>query len=325
MKRREFITLIGGAAAWPLAARAQQAGRMPTIGYLGSNSPVSQSAWTASFLRRLNELGWIEGRTVAVEYRWTEGRSERAVELAADLARLKVDVIITSGTANVAAAKQATSTIPIVFAAAGDPIGTGLVTSLSKPGGNVTGLSVQQSDIAGKRLDILRDALPDVRRLAIIGNVEAPASLVDMREAEAAARKIGLKVLTRHFRRSEEIAQVFDTLTGGADAIYVASDPVVTHNRLRINVLALGARLPTMHGIREQAVDAGFISYGTNFLDSFRRAADIVDKILRGAKPGDIPIEQPTKFELVINLITAKALGLSVPPALLARADEVIE
>jgi putative ABC transport system substrate-binding protein len=314
--RREFITLLGGAAmAWPLAARAQQAGKLPTIGILGSGTPAGQGQWYAGFVQRLRELGWTEGRNLAIEYRWAEGRRERAVELAAEFVRLKVDLIFTSATANVLAAKQARSTIPIVFAAAADPVGTGLVTSLARPGGNVTGLSIQQTDLAGKRLELLREVIPTLRRLAIMGNAGAAGPLADMSETEDAARKLNLEVRRFEFRRSED----------NADAIYVAPDPVVTINRLRINVLALGARLPTMHSVRELATDAGFISYGTNFPDLFRRAGDLVDKVLRGAKPGDIPVEQPTKFDLVINLIAARALRITVPPMLLARADEVIE
>jgi putative ABC transport system substrate-binding protein len=326
LKRREFITLLGGAAAWPLASHAQTPDKLPLIGFLGANTPATQGPWTAAFFHRLRELGWVEGRTMSVEYRWAEGHRERAVELAAEFVRLKVDLIFTSGTANVLAAKQATSTIPIVFAAAADPVGTGVVASLAKPGGNVTGLSVQQPDLAGKRLEMLYEAVPALRRLAIIGNAGAAGSVADMGEAEDAARRLGFDVVRLEFRRSEDIVPVFEKLEDRrTDALYVASDPLVTTNRLRINVLALGARLPTMHGIREHAEDGGFISYGTNFPDLFRRAGDLVDKVLRGGKPADIPVAQPTKFDLVINLITAKALRIAVPPTLLARADEVIE
>jgi ABC-type uncharacterized transport system substrate-binding protein len=325
MRRRDFITLLGGAAAaWPLTARAQTP--VPVIGFLGANTPTTQGPWTAAFVQRLRELGWVEGRTVSVEYRWAEGSRERAMELAAELVRLKVDVIVTSGTANVLAAKQATSAIPIVFAAAADPVGTGVVVSLARPGGNITGLSVQQPDLAGKRLEILREAVPGLQRLAIIGNAGAAGSVVDMGEAEDAARRVGFDVVRLEFRRSEDVVPLFEKLDGrGAHALYVASDPLVTTNRLRINILALGARLPTMHAIREHADDGGFISYGPNFPDLFRRAGDLVDKVLREAKPADIPVAQPIKFDLVINLITAKALRIAIPPSLLARADEVIE
>ncbi len=325
MKRREFISLIGGATAWPLAARAQQAGKLPTIGFLGANTPASQSQWTAAFVQRLRDLGWIEGRTVAIEYRWAEGRSERLAEIAAEFVRLKVDIVVTWGTIPALAIKEATSVIPIVFAAAGDPAGTGLVASLARPGGNVTGLSNQQGDLGGKRLELLREVVPDLRRLAIMLNVDAPASVLDMKEVHTKAGSLGLEVVTSEIRRAEDIAPAFEALKGRADALYVCTDPLVFTNLVRINTLALAARVPTMHGRREYVEAGGLMSYGPNFPDQFRRAADHVDKILRGAKPGDIPVEQPTKFDLVINLVTAKALGLDVPPTLLARADEVIE
>jgi putative tryptophan/tyrosine transport system substrate-binding protein len=328
MRRREFIAQAGAAAAsasWPLAARAQQSGKIPAIGFLGASTAAAQAPWTAAFVQRLRELGWVDGRTIAIEYRWADARNERAAEIAAEFARRKVDVILTSGTANVVAAKQATSTIPIVFAAAADPVGTGLVASLAKPGGNVTGLSVQQPDVAGKRLDLLREVVPGLRRLAIMVNVGASGAVADMGEVQAVAKKLGLEIVLLQIRRSEDIAPLFEGLEARVDALYIASDPLITTNRLRINVLALGARLPTMHGIREHVEDAGLMSYGTNFPDLFRRAGDMVDKILRGAKPGDIPVEQPIKFDLIINLITAKALRIAIPPTLLARADEVIE
>ena len=283
------------------------------------------SQWTAAFVQRLRELGWIEGRTVAIEYRWAEGRSERFAEIAAEFVRLKVDVIVTTWNRAVLAAKQATSVIPIVFALAGDPVGSGLVASLARPGGNVTGLSVQQTDLAGKRLELLREVVPGLRRLAIMANVGYPDAVLEMGEVQAAARTLGLEVVTLEIRRAEDIAPAFEALKGRADALYVCTDALVNTNRIRINTLALGARLPTMHGIREYVEAGGLMSYGANFPDLFRRAADYVDKILRGAKPADIPVEQPTKFDLVINLTTAKALGLDVPPTLLARADEVIE
>jgi putative tryptophan/tyrosine transport system substrate-binding protein len=326
MKRRKFITLCGGAVvAWPLAARAQQPAKLPTIGYLGANTPSAESQRIAAFLQRLRELGWIEGRTIAIEVRWAEGRNERFAEIAAELVRLKVDVIVTAGTAAVVTAKQATSVIPIVFAVAGDPVGTGLVASLARPGGNVTGLSLQTTDLTGKRLELLREVVPGLRRLAILANAGSPIGALEMREAQAAGRTLGFEVATVEIRRAQDIAPAFDTLKGSADALYVVADPLVTTNRIRINTLALGARLPTMHGQGDNVEAGGLMSYGANFPDLHRRAADYVDKILRGAKPGDIPVEQPTKFDFVINLTTAKVLGLDVPPTLLARADEVIE
>jgi putative ABC transport system substrate-binding protein len=325
LKRREFITLLGGAAAaWPLAARAQQAGKLPTIGFLGAN-PSIESSRVAAFVQRLPELGWIVGRNLAIEYRWAEGRNERYAENAAELVRLKVDVIVTSATPPTVAAKQATAVIPIVFAAVTDPVGTGLVATLSRPGGNVTGLANQISDTAGKKLEFLREIVPDLRRLAIMVNVGNSGSVMDMREAQAAARTLGLMITTSEIRRAEDIAPTFETLKGRADAIYLCPDPLMNTNRTRINILAVGARLPTMHAVREYVEAGGLISYGPNLPDHFRRAAEFVDKILRGAKPADLPVEQPTKFELIINLTTAKALGLEVPPTLLARADEVIE
>jgi putative ABC transport system substrate-binding protein len=326
LKRREFITLIGGAAlACPLAARAQQPAKLPTIGFLGANTPSAASQWVAAFVQRLRELGWIEGRTVAIEYRWADGRSERFAEIAAEFVRLKVDVIVTWATAPSLAAKQATSVTPIVFATAGDPVGTGLVASLAQPGGNVTGLSNQLPDIGGKKLEFLREVVPGLRRLAILANIGNPAVVLEMREAQAAARTFGLEVATSQIRRAEDIAPTFEALKGRADALYVCADPLMSTNRIRINTLALGARLPTMHGFREYVESAGLMSYGPNLPDGFRRAADFVDKILRGAKPADLPVEQPTKFDLIINLTTAKALGLTIPESFLLRADEVIE
>jgi putative tryptophan/tyrosine transport system substrate-binding protein len=327
LRRREFITLLGGtvAATWPVAARAQQAGKLPTIGFQVPGTPSSHGQWFAALVQRLRELGWIEGRTVAIEYRWAEGRTERFDEIAAEFVRRKVDVIVTSATASVVAAMQATSVIPIVFAAAGDPVGTGLVASLARPGGNVTGLSIQQPDVAAKRLELLREVVPGLRRLAILGNVGGPAVVLDMREVQAAARTLGLEVITLEIRRGEDIVPAFEALNGRADALYVCIDPLVNTHRVRINTLALAARPPTSHGAREYVEAGGLMSYGANFPDLFRRAGDLVDKILRGAKPADIPVEQPTKFDLVVNLTTARALSVDVPPMLLARADEVIE
>jgi putative tryptophan/tyrosine transport system substrate-binding protein len=276
-------------------------------------------------VQRLRELGWIEGRTIAIEYRWAEGRSERAAEIAAELVRLKVDVIVTSGTATVVAVKQATSVIPVVFASVGDPVGTGLIASLARPGGNVTGLSNQTNDLGSKRLELLREVVPDLRRLAIIANVGNPAAVLEMVEVQAAARTLGLEVATFEIRRAEDIAPAFQALNEHADVLYVVFEPLVNTNRVRINTLALGARLPTVSGFREFVDAGGLMSYGPNNADLFRRAADYVDKILRGAKPADLPVEQPTKFDLVVNLTIAKILGLNVPPTLLARADQVIE
>jgi putative tryptophan/tyrosine transport system substrate-binding protein len=325
MKRRDFITLLGGAAvAWPLAARAQQPA-MAVVGFLGANTPSSESQRVAAFVRRLRELGWIDGRTIAIEYRWAEGRPERAAEIAAEFVRLKVDAFVTYATVPVMAAKQATSSIPIIFAVAGDPVGTGIVASLARPGGNITGVSLQKTDLAGKRLELLREVVPGLHRLAILANVGNSAVVPEVREVQAGAGTLGLNVVTSEIRRAEDIAPAFEALQGRAEALYVCGDPLVDTNRVRIITLALAARLPTISDFREYVEAGGLISYGPNFPDLFRRAADLLDKILRGAKPGDIPVEQPTKFELVVNLTTAKALGLTIPPGMLARADEVIE
>jgi putative ABC transport system substrate-binding protein len=322
VRRREFIGLIGGAATWPLGARAQQPGRRPTIGFLGVSTASAWTHWTAAFVRRLGELGWIDGRNVAIEYRWAEGRSDRYVEFAAELVRLKVDVIVTGGSA-IPAAMQATSTIPIVFALAVD-VG-GLVTSLARPGGNVTGLSVLSNETASKRIEILREVIPGLRRLAVLGNAANAGTVDEMREVKTAAQALGVEVDRLEIRRAEDIAAAFEQLTSGTQALYVCPDALVNANRTRIGILALGARLPTMFGFREYVDPAGLMSYGPHIPDLFRRAGEYVDKILRGAKAGDLPVEQPTKFELVVNLTVAKALGLKLPESFLLRADEVIE
>jgi ABC-type uncharacterized transport system substrate-binding protein len=326
MKRREFITLLGGAAAvWPMAVRAENPSKLPTIGFLGAATPAVASQWVNAFVKRLAELGWIEGRTVAIEYRWADARAERYAEIAAEFVALKVDVIVTWASAPVLAAKQATTLVPIVFAAQMDPVGAGVVTSLARPGGNVTGMSIQQTDTAGKRLELLREVVPGLRRLAILGNVGAPGAVLEMNELDATARTLGLEATKREIRQAEEIAPAVAALKGRVDALYVATDPLVFNNRIPINVLAQDARLPTIYGSREYVEAGALMSYGPNWTDLFRRAAEQVNKILRGAKPADIPVEQPTKFDLVLNLKTAKALGLELSPTLIARADEVIE
>ena len=323
MRRREFITLLG-AAAWPLAARAQQA-KVATIGLLGTGSAAAQSQWTAAFVQRMRDLGWVDGRNLTIEYRWAEGRSERFAEFAAEFVRLKVDVILTHNTPPVIAAKQATSVIPIVFATAADPVDTGLVASLARPGSNVTGLSSQTTDLASKRIELLREVVPGLRQLAFLSQPDNPYVVFDMRQAEAAARALGLETASLAIRRAEDIGPAFEGLKGRAEALYILPDPLLFTHRLRINTLALGARLPTIHSLREYVEASGLMSYGPNWSDQWRRAADYVDKILRGAKPADLPIEQPTKFDLVVNLTTAKVLGLTIPESFLLRADELIE
>ena len=324
--RRQFISAFGGAAVtWPLAARAQLPAKLPIIGFLGSASASSWSPYVAAFTQRLHELGWIEGRTVAIEYRWAEGRSERLAEIAAEFVALTVAVIVTQGTPAVIAAKQATSVIPIVFASAGDPVGSGLVASLARPGSNVTGLSSQTVDTVGKRLELMREVVPGLHRLAILANVDNPLSLEEMTAVQAAARTFGLEAGTLEVRHADDIAPAVEAHKGRADALYVCLDPLVIANVIRINTLALGARLPSIHDTREGVEAGGLMSYGPSQPGQFRRAADYVDKILRGAKPGDMPVEQPTKFDLVVNLKTAKALGLTIPHNLIVLADEVIE
>jgi putative ABC transport system substrate-binding protein len=324
LKRRDIMPLLGGAAAaWPLAARAQQAGKLPAIGFVGSDASA-WSPWTAAFVQRLRELGWIEGHTIAIEFRWSEGRPERVAAIVDDFVRRKVDLIVTNDNA-APAVRRATSVTPIVFVLGNDPVGTGLVTSLARPGANITGLSSVSTDLAGKRLQLLREVVPRLRRVAIIGNVANPGPLGEMREVQAAAGALGLESLALEIRRAEDIASAFAALNAQADALYVVQDALVIANRLRIVTFALTARLPTIFYSRDFVPAGGLMSYGANYVVLFQRAAEFVDKILRGAKPGDIPVEQPTKFDFVINLTTAQALGIDIPSAVLLRADEVIE
>jgi putative ABC transport system substrate-binding protein len=312
-------------ATWPLAATAQQSQKIPTIGFLGSATEQAQRRWTAAFVQRLRELGWIEGQTVRIEYRWAAGSPARAADAAGEFVRSKVDIILTNGTSLVTAVRRVTSEIPIVFAAAGDPVGTGLVASLSRPGGNLTGLSVQATDLAGKHLELLRQMRPGARRLAMLFNVGAANARLQMQEMKAAAGRLGFDFTAVEIRKPEDIAPAIDGLAGRADVLFVANEPLALTYRARINSLAIAAHLPTMYAFREFVDSGGLTSYGPSFPDLFRRSADYVDKILRGAKPGDLPVQQPVKFELVINLKTAKALGIEIPPRLLALADEVIE
>ena len=324
MTRRGFLGLVVGAAAWPSVALGQQLGNLPTVGFLGAGANSAQK-YFASIVVRLHELGWVEGQNVTIEYRSAGGRNDRLAEIAAELVRLKADVIVTQGTPATLAAKRATSIIPIVFAPAGDPVGNGLVTSLARPGGNITGLSIQQNELAGKRIELLRDVLPGLRRLAILGNVGNPSTALDIAQVQATAHALGIDVAKAEIRRAEDIALAFEAIKGRTDALYIASDPLLLANRMPINILALAARLPTIFSLREYAEAGGLMSYGPNRAAYFRRAGEYIDKILRGSKPADIPVEQPTKFELVINQTTAKALGITVPPKLLFTADGVME
>jgi len=324
MRRREFIAAFGTvAAAWPLAARAQQTGKLSTIGFLGVDAP-GWSLWTAAFAERLSQLGWIEDRTVAIEYRWSDGRPERVTEVAGEFVRQRVDTIVTYGGA-VAAFKQATRDIPIVFAIAGDPVGIGLVDSLAHPGGNVTGLSLEQTDIAGKRLDLLRNVVPGLHRLAVMANVGYPASASELNAVQAIARGLGLEVAPYEIRRPDDVALSFQAPKLQVDALYVVEDSLVVANIKSIIALSLNARLPCIFNSSDFVRAGGLMSYGPDYPNLFQRAAEYVDKILHGVKPGDLPVEQPTKFDLGINLKTANALGLTVPDKILALADQVIE
>ena len=326
VNRRCFLlTSLAGAVTPPLASQAQQAGKVATIGLMGSGTAAAQHQWTSAFVLRLRELGWAEGRNVAIEYRWAEGRSERFAEIAAEFVRLKVDLILTHNTPPVLAAKQVTTVIPIVFATAGDPVGSGLVTSLARPGGNVTGLSSQAPDAAGKRLELLREMIPGLQRLAILADVGNPFAAQDRDLTRKAARRLAIDVVTFEIREASEIDAALEALKGRAQALYVVAVPLAFVNRVRINDLALAARLPTMHGVREYVEAGGLMSYGPNWRHMWSRAADLVDKILRGTKPADIPVEQPSTFDLAVNVRTAKALGITIPPSLLLRADQVID
>jgi len=325
MRRRDFI--VGGSAAVVLSApvQAEQSTKRPTIGFLGAASPELAGPWVAAFVKRLGELGWTEGRNVTIEYRWAEARTERYAEIATELANRNVDVIVTWASAPVLAAKRATTTIPIVFAAQMDPVGAGVVASLARPGGNITGMSIQQTDTAGKRIELLREVVPRLARLAVMANSGAPGAMIEMREVATTARTLGLEVVPIEVSQAGEIFSSIESIKDRVDALYVATDPLIFSNRIEINAMAQRQRTPTIYGSREYVDAGGLMSYGPNWIDLFRHAAEQVDKILRGTKPADIPVQQPTKFDLVVNLRTAKALGLEIPPSLLARADEVID
>ena len=324
MRRREFIMLIGGAAAArPLAARALDAGRLRTIGVLGDNADAFKP-WLAVFTERMHELGWVEGRTLAIERRWSEGRRERAAEIAAEFVLLKVDVIVTYGGA-VPVIKQVTDSIPVVFAIAVDPIGTGIVTNLSRPGGNVTGMSLQVTEIGGKRLELFREIVPRLRRLAIMFDGGYAGSVRESGEVQAIARKLGLEVAPHDIRQAADFASAFDALKGQTDAVYVVENALMVSNRQLIVTLALKTQLPTTFATGDSARAGGLMAYGPDIQALFRGAAEHVDKILRGTNPGDLPVQQPTKFDLILNVRTAKALGLTIPDKMLALADEVID
>jgi len=325
--RRELIAALGGAAAWPLSARAQEGGRTYTIGIFSAGSEHAEiPALNAALFEALRELGWVEGKNVTFEHRYAENRLERLPELAADLVRRKVDVIAAAGTLAPLAAQRATTTIPIVMTAAGDPLGSGLVASLARPGGNVTGMSLMAPDLGAKRLELLREVLPRLSRVAVLWNADNPYSVLVFKETQAGGRTLGIEVRSLEVRGPDDFDSAFEAARGlRPDALITVEDPLTGDHRTRMAEFTSRQQLPSLHGIREFVAAGGLISYGSSIADLFRRAAYYVDKILRGAKPADLPVQQPTKFEMVINLKTAKALGLELPASVLARADELIE
>jgi putative tryptophan/tyrosine transport system substrate-binding protein len=297
--------------------------KQPTIGFLGATTHTIWSAFVAAFEHRLRELGWINGSNILIDYRWAEGRQERYVRIAEDFVRDKVDVIVTSGTAPTVAAKNATTTIPIVFAAAGDPVGTKLVASLARPGRNVTGLSNGQTDLARARIDLLRTVVPDLKRLAILGNRGSHNVRLEMDQVQKRARRLKIETIICDTRKAAQIAPAIRRLKGNADALYVCTDPLITHHRISINSVAADARLPAIHAFRDYVEAGGLISYGPDFRELFSDAADLVDKILHGTKPADIPVKLKKKCELVVNLTTAHALGLTIPKRIRGRAETI--
>jgi len=327
VRRREFITLLGGAAVWPLAARAQQMGKVPRIGYLGSSSPSLEPHFVEAFRQKLRELGHIEGENIAIEYRWAEGQDRRLPELATELVRLQPNVIVTAGTPGALAAMQATKTIPIVMASSGDPVGAGLVTSLARPGGHVTGFTIVGPQIEGKRLDLLKEAVPELSRVAVLWNPSYPASVSYFNTIENAGRTLRISLdPVAEVRRADELENAFFAIASARPrALLVVADRFLLAHRKRIVEFAVAKRLPGMFPYREYVEAGGLMSYAPSNIELFRGAATYVDKILKGAKPGDLPVQEPTKLELIVNLKTSKAIGLTVPESFLLRADELIE
>jgi putative ABC transport system substrate-binding protein len=325
MRRRQFITLLGSAAAtWPLVVRAQ--GKIPRIGFMGNSTAALEVNLTDAFREGLRELGYEEGRNIVIEYRWAEGQYERFPTLVAELIAAKVDVIVTAGTPAALAVKKATTTVPLVMVAVGDPVGTGLVPSLARPNGNLTGLSSVAPDLEGKRLELLREIVPSVSHIAVFLNSLNPFHVASIRQAQAAGKALGIKVQQYDIRKSEDLDGAFAALRKERpDALLILADRVFLHNRQRMMDFTEEQRLPNVNAYKELVEAGGLISYGPSYEDMHKRAAIYVNKILKGAKPGNLPIEQPTKFTLVVNLKAAKALGISMPPTVLSRADEVIE
>lgn len=329
MRRRQFIMLLGGAAAWPLAADAQQAGKVHRIGYLSTSSPSADSFRIEGFRQALRDLGYVEGNNIAVEYRFAEGRHDRLPDLAAELVRLNVDVMVTGGTPGTRAARQVTRTIPLVMTLVGDPVANGLVASLAKPGGNITGLTQISPQLSGKRLELLKEAFPEISRAAVFVDAELAAQRITqpLQETQVAAAALGITLqLLEVGGANLDLDGAFGRATSGrADALIILPGPVLERHKKRVVDLAGMSRLPAIYATREFVEVGGLMSYGPDFVDLFRRAATYVDKILKGRKPADLPVEQPTRFELIINLRAAKSLGLTIPQSLFARADEVIE
>jgi putative tryptophan/tyrosine transport system substrate-binding protein len=324
--RREFITLLGGAAVWPVAAGAHQPAKIPQIGFLGNSTAALEADLVGPFRDGLRDLGYEESRNVVIEYRWAEGNYDRFPALIAELVALKVDVIVTAGTPAALAVKNATASIPLVMVAVGDPVGTGLVASFARPGGNNTGLTSLAPELEGKRLELLREVVPKLSYIAVLWNPANAYMVTTEKEVQAAAKVLHMKVLSLGVRTPEELDTALATvLKEQPGALNVLADRLFLHNRAHIVDFAAQHRLPGVHASRELVVAGGLMSYGPSYADMHRRAAIYVDKILKGAKPADLPVQAPTKFELVINLKTAKGLGLAVPPTLVALADEVIE
>jgi putative ABC transport system substrate-binding protein len=327
MRRREFITLLGGAAVTlPLSARAQQSGRVYRIGVLEMSPAASNTANFDALRKGLRELGYVEGQNLVLEYRSVDGRPERFPQLAAELLRLNVDLIVTRGTPAVMAAKNATGTVPVVMAASGEPVGTGVVAGLARPGGNVTGLSAFTSELITKRLELMRETFADIRRIAFLQNMGNPVAPAQWEELKTTAPSLGFEAQVLDVREPEDIVRAFDTaFAQRIDAILVANDSVTFANRRQVVEFATKHRMIAMYHAREFVDAGGLMTYSVSYPDLYRRAATFVDKIFKGAKPADLPVEQPTKFELVVNVKAAKAIGLAIPESFLARADEVIE
>jgi putative tryptophan/tyrosine transport system substrate-binding protein len=327
MRRREFIALLGAATAWPLTAHAQQPGKMPRIGYLGSSSPFLEPHYVEAFRQKLRDLGHVDGENIVIEYRWAEGQDDRLPNLATELVRLEPDIIVTTGTPGTLAAMHATKTIPIVMASAGDPVGVGLVASLVRPGGNVTGFAILAPELEGKRLEFLKQAVPELSRVAILWNPSNPAIVSSFNTIETAGRALRISLgPVAEVRRADELDNAFFAIASARPhALVVLADRFLLAHRKRIVEFAAAKRLPGMYPYREYVDAGGFMSYAPSNIELFRGAATYVDKILKGAKPGDLPVQEPTKFELIVNLKNAKAIGIDVSTSLLLRADEVIE